>query len=45
MYKSIVEFVGEFPNEISFILPIAFLLICILVIYTFFIYPFEERRK
>lgn len=45
MYKSIVEFVGEFPNEFSFILPIAFLLICILVIYTLFVYPFEERSK
>ncbi len=36
MYTKIVEFLGMFPNEFSWIGPIAFLLICILVIYTLF---------
>ena len=45
MYELISNFLGEFPNEFSFIFPIAFLLILILVIYTLFFYPFEERRQ
>ncbi len=44
MYNLISDFVGEFPQEFQFIFPIAFILICLMVIYILFLFPFGDLK-
>lgn len=40
MYTQISEFLGTFPSQFSWIVPITFILICLLAFYTLFVFPF-----
>lgn len=44
LYDVLVDFLGIFPQEIGFIVPIAFMLICILTIYGLLVAPWVENK-
>ena len=44
LYDVLVDFLGIFPQEISFIVPIAFMLVCTLTIYGLLAAPWVEKK-
>lgn len=44
LYDILVDFLGVFPQEISFIVPIIFMLICLLTIYGLLVAPWVEKK-
>ena len=44
LYDILADFLGLFPQEIGFIVPIIFMLICSLTIYGLLVAPWVEKK-
>lgn len=44
LFDVLIDFLGNFPQEVSFVVPIVYLLICTLIIYGLLVAPWVEKK-